>query len=263
MPRGRRWRASRSTAPSFEAAPLNSSRPARRHDGPRSPSNGRWTRAPAPPVAGAPGRAPSSVLQPARSRGAHHGREEADHESSIGIDSRRLIPLPSDGLQLGTFRGVDEELTRWVRSAMPYADTLGLELLSASPDEVRGSVAWEQRLTTAAGLLHGGVLMGLAHPGRLLRLPQPPRGLVRDGDDRVEDELLRGSAGGDGRGPLAAAAPRQPHDRRRDRPLRRERQARRPRHADAGRSLESGAEARRRCGAVVFSRTVAASTRAP
>ena len=57
---------------------------------------------------------------------------------------------------------MDEELTRSVRSAMPYADTLGIELLSASPDEVRGSVAWEQRLTTAGGVLHGGVLMGFA-----------------------------------------------------------------------------------------------------
>ena len=57
---------------------------------------------------------------------------------------------------------VDEELTRTVRAAMPYADTLGIDFLAASTDEVRGRVSWEQRLTTAAGLLHGGVLMGLA-----------------------------------------------------------------------------------------------------
>ena len=57
---------------------------------------------------------------------------------------------------------MDQELTRTVREAMPYAETLGLELLGASPDEVRGRVAWEERLTTAASLLHGGVLMALA-----------------------------------------------------------------------------------------------------
>ncbi len=57
---------------------------------------------------------------------------------------------------------MDEELTRTVRAAMPYVDTLGLELLTATTEEVRGRVAWEERLTTAAGLLHGGVLMGLA-----------------------------------------------------------------------------------------------------
>jgi uncharacterized protein (TIGR00369 family) len=57
---------------------------------------------------------------------------------------------------------VDEALTEQVRTAMPFADTLGLELLSASADEVKARVAWEERLTTAAGILHGGVLMGLA-----------------------------------------------------------------------------------------------------
>jgi 1,4-dihydroxy-2-naphthoyl-CoA hydrolase len=56
---------------------------------------------------------------------------------------------------------VDEQLTKGVRAAMPYAETLGIELLAASPDEVRGRVAWEERLTTAGGLLHGAVLMGL------------------------------------------------------------------------------------------------------
>ena len=57
---------------------------------------------------------------------------------------------------------MDEQLTRTVREAMPYTDTLGIEMLAASPDEVRGRVVWAERLTTAAGLLHGGVLMGLA-----------------------------------------------------------------------------------------------------
>jgi 1,4-dihydroxy-2-naphthoyl-CoA hydrolase len=63
---------------------------------------------------------------------------------------------------LGRFDAVDEALTQGVRDAMPFAGTLGIDMLSASPDEVRGRVAWEERLTTAAGLLHGGVLMGLA-----------------------------------------------------------------------------------------------------
>jgi uncharacterized protein (TIGR00369 family) len=57
---------------------------------------------------------------------------------------------------------VDRELTEAVRAAMPYADTLGIELVASSANEVRGRVAWEERLTTAGGLLHGGVLMGLA-----------------------------------------------------------------------------------------------------
>src|SRR5688572_10143478 len=57
---------------------------------------------------------------------------------------------------------MDEELTQSVREAMPFTRELGVEMLAASADEVRGQVAWEERLTTAAGILHGGVLMGLA-----------------------------------------------------------------------------------------------------
>ena len=71
---------------------------------------------------------------------------------------------------------------------------------------------------------------------RLLRVPQPPRGLDRNRDDRVEDELLPRGARRPRRRDLAPAPPRPDDDRRRDRPARRGRQARRPRHADAGRS---------------------------
>ena len=57
---------------------------------------------------------------------------------------------------------MDETLTEQVRTAMPYAATLGLELIAASKEEVHASLDWDERLTTAAGILHGGVLMGLA-----------------------------------------------------------------------------------------------------
>ncbi|MDA8284786.1 MAG: PaaI family thioesterase [Actinomycetota bacterium] len=45
---------------------------------------------------------------------------------------------------------------------MPFAQTLGIELLGATPDEVRGRLAWRPELCTAGGVLHGGVLMALA-----------------------------------------------------------------------------------------------------
>jgi uncharacterized protein (TIGR00369 family) len=57
---------------------------------------------------------------------------------------------------------VDEALTEQVRAAMPYTAVLGIEMVAASKEEVRATVTWEERLTTAAGILHGGVLMGLA-----------------------------------------------------------------------------------------------------
>ena len=45
---------------------------------------------------------------------------------------------------------------------MPFAQTLGIELLGATPGEVRGRLAWRPELCTAGGVLHGGVLMALA-----------------------------------------------------------------------------------------------------
>ena len=53
-------------------------------------------------------------------------------------------------------------MTDEVRAAMPFAGVLGLEVVTAGPDEVRARLAWEERLCTAGGLLHGGVLMALA-----------------------------------------------------------------------------------------------------
>ena len=57
---------------------------------------------------------------------------------------------------------MDEELTTLARTSMPFTAELGLEMEAASPDEVRARLAWEERLCTAGGLLHGGVLMALA-----------------------------------------------------------------------------------------------------
>ena len=88
-------------------------------------------------------------------RGNHEG-EEPDHGAGIGTGRTRAASLS------WYVQRVDETLTEQVRTAMPYAATLGLEVIAASKDEVRAAVEWEERLTTAAGILHGGVLMGLA-----------------------------------------------------------------------------------------------------
>ena len=95
--------------------------------------------------------------------GAQGHDDPRDHETSIGTTAARLIPLPSDGLRVGTVAPWIESSTAGVRAAMPYARrALGIEMLAASPDEVKGRVAWEERLTTAGGLLHGGAVMALA-----------------------------------------------------------------------------------------------------
>src|SRR5436309_14884551 len=49
-----------------------------------------------------------------------------------------------------------------LQAAMPFTNLLGVELLSASAEEVRGRLAWDESRCTTGGLLHGGALMGLA-----------------------------------------------------------------------------------------------------
>jgi 1,4-dihydroxy-2-naphthoyl-CoA hydrolase len=49
-----------------------------------------------------------------------------------------------------------------LRDAMPFAALVGIELLEASPDLVRGRLDWSPERTTAGGLMHGAALMALA-----------------------------------------------------------------------------------------------------
>jgi len=59
---------------------------------------------------------------------------------------------------------------------MPFAVTLGVELDTAGAAEVRGHLAWAERLCTAGGMLHGGALMALADSlgGICAQLNLPP-----------------------------------------------------------------------------------------
>jgi 1,4-dihydroxy-2-naphthoyl-CoA hydrolase len=49
-----------------------------------------------------------------------------------------------------------------VLTAVPLAGELGIELVAAAPEEVRGSMRWAPQLCTVAGVLHGGALMSFA-----------------------------------------------------------------------------------------------------
>jgi uncharacterized protein (TIGR00369 family) len=55
-----------------------------------------------------------------------------------------------------------DELTEQLNAAMPFGAVLGLEVLSASAEEVRARLDWAEERCTAGGILHGGALMGLA-----------------------------------------------------------------------------------------------------
>jgi uncharacterized protein (TIGR00369 family) len=71
---------------------------------------------------------------------------------------------------------VDAELTEQVHAAAPYTGFLGIEIVSASRDEVRSRLAWSADKCTAGGMLHGGALMSLADSagGFLAFLNLPP-----------------------------------------------------------------------------------------
>ena len=56
----------------------------------------------------------------------------------------------------------DPELTAQARTSMPLAETLGLEVVSATPEGVHMRLGFHEGLCTAGGILHGGALMALA-----------------------------------------------------------------------------------------------------
>jgi uncharacterized protein (TIGR00369 family) len=45
---------------------------------------------------------------------------------------------------------------------VPFAGQLGIELLDAGPDLVRGRLGWAPERTTTADVMHGGAVMALA-----------------------------------------------------------------------------------------------------
>ena len=53
-------------------------------------------------------------------------------------------------------------MTSDVAAMMPFASHCGITVESATPAEVKGSLAWRAELCTSAGVIHGGALMALA-----------------------------------------------------------------------------------------------------
>ncbi|HUE28600.1 MAG TPA: PaaI family thioesterase [Solirubrobacteraceae bacterium] len=49
-----------------------------------------------------------------------------------------------------------------LREMIPFAATVGIELLETGPDLVRGRLAWSHERTTTADVMHGGAIMTLA-----------------------------------------------------------------------------------------------------
>lgn len=55
-----------------------------------------------------------------------------------------------------------DELGAQLAQLVPFAGRLGIEVTSATPDEVRGRLAWAEDLCTTGGVMHGGALVSLA-----------------------------------------------------------------------------------------------------
>ena len=45
---------------------------------------------------------------------------------------------------------------------VPFSGVVGVQLVSAAPEQVRGRLEWSQERCTAGGVLHGGALMTMA-----------------------------------------------------------------------------------------------------
>jgi 1,4-dihydroxy-2-naphthoyl-CoA hydrolase len=81
--------------------------------------------------------------------------------------------------------------------SMPFASVLGLEEVSAEAGQVRGSLAWRPDRCTAAGVLHGGVLMALADSlGGLCAFLNLPEGAAGTTTIESKTNFLRPVRGG-------------------------------------------------------------------
>jgi uncharacterized protein (TIGR00369 family) len=79
-----------------------------------------------------------------------------------------------------------------LRDLMPLAGLLGIEILEASPELVRGSLAWAPERCTAGGLMHGGALMTLADTcGAVCAFLNLPEGSVGTGTIESKTNFLR------------------------------------------------------------------------
>ena len=80
---------------------------------------------------------------------------------------------------------------------VPFAATLGMELIETSPDHVRGRLAWTPERTTAGGVMHGGAIMALADTcGGVCAFLNLPEGAQATATLESKTNFLRAVRGG-------------------------------------------------------------------
>jgi uncharacterized protein (TIGR00369 family) len=88
------------------------------------------------------------------------------------------------------------ELTE-IRDVMPFAKTIGIELETATPEEVRGRLEWAPELCTTMGTLHGGAIMSLADScGGVCAFLNLPEGATGTATIESKTNLLRAVSSG-------------------------------------------------------------------
>ena len=86
----------------------------------------------------------------------------------------------------------NNEMLAALHDEMPFTALLGIEPVSATKDEVRIRLPWSEKICTAGGVVHGGVLMSLADStGAFCAFLNLPVG-AGNHHDRVEDQLPAG-----------------------------------------------------------------------
>jgi 1,4-dihydroxy-2-naphthoyl-CoA hydrolase len=91
---------------------------------------------------------------------------------------------------------MDDQTSLLVRS-MPFAGVLGIEEVTAEPDRVSASLAWDPSRCTSGGVLHGGALMGLADSlGGFCAFLNLPEGAAGTATIESKTNFLRAVRGG-------------------------------------------------------------------
>lgn len=92
----------------------------------------------------------------------------------------------------------DANLTATAHELMPYTKLLGLEVLSATAEEVRARLAWAEERCTSNGIMHGGALMGMADAvGAMVAVANLPEGASGTSTISSATNFLRALRSGD------------------------------------------------------------------
>jgi 1,4-dihydroxy-2-naphthoyl-CoA hydrolase len=80
---------------------------------------------------------------------------------------------------------------------IPFADTLGAELIEATPELVRARLAWSPERCTTNGIMHGGAMMALAdNCGGICAFLNMPEGALGTATIESKTNFLRAVDGG-------------------------------------------------------------------